>query len=205
LLLPTRLLVLGFLVDCRAFGINGAGPGFVLLPGFIESRLSLRDRLLPALAFPLSGGFFPPAFGFRRFCSRSNSSAAFLAALSLIFGEGLFALEGALLFALEGVLSRLAPTSSPPRSGKLASSPKRPFEPAGRLSTTPGFDMVDAEFPTSSCATARKGSLREGATLTPSRRRACPDHSSARMLRSLPRLLSSMQSSCHWATPVGRL
>jgi hypothetical protein len=53
--------------------------------------------------------------------------AAFLAALSLIFGGGRF-------FALMGIPRRLAPTASLARSiGKSASSPKRPFEPAGRL------------------------------------------------------------------------
>jgi hypothetical protein len=56
---PTRLFVLGSFVDRLALGFDGACLGLMHLLGFIEGRLSLRDRILPALAFPLSGRFFP--------------------------------------------------------------------------------------------------------------------------------------------------
>ena len=149
LLFPPRFLIFGSLFDLRAFGFDGACFGLMLLPGFIEGRLSLRDRLLPALAFPPPGSFFPQAFGF--------TPLLFVLKLQRgLSGGALADLWRTPLVRFGAVLSRLAPTSSPPRSvGKSASSRKRPFEPAGRLSTTPGLDMVAATTSASSVSLAK--------------------------------------------------
>ena len=65
LLPPPHLLILSSLFDRRAFGFDGACLGLMLLPGFIESRLSLRDSLFTALELALPGGFLPQAFGLK--------------------------------------------------------------------------------------------------------------------------------------------
>ncbi|UPK40970.1 hypothetical protein IVB18_49565 (plasmid) [Bradyrhizobium sp. 186] len=101
----------------------------------IGLRLRSHDELLApgALLLAASG-----ARASRRFCSRSKSAAALRAAFSLI-------LVADRLFGSGRRLSlRVPPPSSPRSVGRPACSAKRPFDPAARLRTTPGFDMVAA-------------------------------------------------------------
>ena len=117
LLFPPRFLVFDYLFDLRTVGFDDAASASCFSLALSRAASSLRDRLLPTLAFPPPGSFFPQAFGFTPLLfALELQRCGPRAALSLIFG-------GRRLFALERVLSRLAPTSSPPRSvGKSASS-----------------------------------------------------------------------------------
>ena len=113
-----------------------------MLPfSLVQRRLRLVDGLLPVFALFLPGGLFP----------RPLAIAALL--LPFVGDSGLLLRRlvgrpgGCLLrFAAGGLRAALdgRAMASPRFVGSSACSLKAPFEPTGRLSTTPGFAMVAA-------------------------------------------------------------
>jgi hypothetical protein len=111
----------------------------MLALGLVQRRLRFGSRLLTPLAILFSGGLLAPALGIAPPLFALEFGGGLLGVLLADLGAGrLFGSGGRLFFGLP-------PVSLTPRSeDKSACSAKRPFDPAGRLSTTPGFEIVAA-------------------------------------------------------------
>ncbi len=138
-LFPPVFLAPRTFLESPNLGLDGRGPVRMLALCLFQGRLralavafSRRSRSLSRAASSRRRS------ACRRFRSFSKSAAAFRASRSLILGATRFAGFGR-------CLSRRARFSPVSRSdGRSECSAKRPFDPAGRLSTTPGFDIVAA-------------------------------------------------------------
>ena len=144
--LPPLVFGLDPFLDRGLFGVEGLRPLFVLPLRRVQRRLRFRDQLralgsllLPLRLFLTTLGVPPLLLALEL---GGGLACIFVAnlAVACLFGSGRW-----LLFR---------PPASSFRSGRSACSAKRPFDPAGRLSTTPGFDMVAATTSGSSVSLA---------------------------------------------------
>jgi hypothetical protein len=120
----------------------------MLALGLVQHRLRLRRCLLAPFAISFPGGLFAAALG--------------LAALPLLleFGGGLSGVP--LAYLRRRLLGRLGAMSFPlpPLNGgsqvgrEIRVLAEAPLDPAGRFSTTPGFDIVAATTSGSSVSLA---------------------------------------------------
>ena len=139
LLFPAGIFGLRSLLDSVRLGLDGSGSVRMLPFGLVQRRLRLVDGLLPVFALFLPGGLFP----------RPLAIAALL--LPFVGDSGLLLRRlvgrpgGCLLRFAAGRLALDGRAMARPRFvGSSACSLKGPFEPTGRLSTTPGFAEVAA-------------------------------------------------------------
>ena len=136
LLFPTVVLGSRTLLERLDLCLDFRRPLRMLALGFPQRRLRLGRRLLAPFAILLPGRFLAPALGV----------TALL--LLLEFRGGLSGVPLADLRRLPFAdfvrcPSRCLSFPADPRSdGRSDCSAKRPPEPAGRFSTTPGFDIV---------------------------------------------------------------
>ncbi|HEX5103642.1 MAG TPA: hypothetical protein VFV87_07530, partial [Pirellulaceae bacterium] len=133
LFLPPLVFGLDPLLDRDPVGAEGLRP-FVVLPLRRVQHPRFRDQLLALGPLLLPLRFFPATLGVPPLLLALELRSGLACILVADLGGGLP------LWLRTTALFR--PLASSFKSGRSACSAKRPFDPAGRLSTTPGFDMV---------------------------------------------------------------
>ena len=146
---PPGVFCLDTLFDLGLFGLKGHGSFFVFPLRLVQRRLRSPDELLtlgalllPCRLFLAALGIAPPLFALEL---GGGLAGGFLADLG---GRSLFRARWALLRSSCGLAAIEVSV------GNSACSAKGPFDPAGRLRTTPGLDIVAATTSESSVSLA---------------------------------------------------
>ena len=140
-LVPPLVLGAGALLDILGLSLQVRGLLRVLALGLVERGLRFGHRLFAPFALSFSDGLFPPALGLATLLLLLEICGGFFGGLFADFGSG--------------SLRRLGPAPFPPSTALLGSQEANlPLDPAGRLSTTPGFDIAAATTSGSSVSLA---------------------------------------------------